>query len=291
MIERLVRDGTAVARSDGTLHDIFPVAVYAAEGEALRDWVLREGATRTIEIGLGYGISALHICEGLLGNANPKARHLALDPYQATRFANCGLQFLEEAGVADIVEHHAEESQIALPRFLGEARSFHLAFVDGNHRFDGVFLDLVYLGRLVRAGGIVFVDDYQLPAVARAVSFCVTNLDWTLEEVSAADDLHRWAVLRDRPDTVVGLPRQPDLPGDHEVEVGPDGLGHRVSDGDPSPGEREHQRGLCHVELPQVRGDGGAEQATRGCPVREPLRLRRPHGRRLPLGRPGGRPT
>jgi hypothetical protein len=43
----------------------------------------------------------------------------------------------------------------------------------------------------------VFVDDYQLPAVARAVSFfCVTNLDWTLEEVSAADELHRWAVLR-----------------------------------------------------------------------------------------------
>jgi hypothetical protein len=30
----------------------------------------------------------------------------------------------------------------------------------------------------------------------RAVSFCVTNLGWTLEEVSAADDLHRWAVLR-----------------------------------------------------------------------------------------------
>jgi predicted O-methyltransferase YrrM len=196
VIERLVRGGTAVARSDGTLHSIFPVAVYAAEGEALREWVLREGATRAIEIGLGYGISALHICEGLLGNADPVARHVALDPYQATRFADCGLQFLEEAGIAQMVEHHAEESQIALPRFLDEARRFHLAFVDGNHRFDGVFLDLVFLGRLVRAGGIVFVDDYQLPAVARAASFCVTNLGWTLEEVSTADDLHRWAVLR-----------------------------------------------------------------------------------------------
>jgi predicted O-methyltransferase YrrM len=196
VIERLIRGGTAVARSDGTLHSIFPVAVYAAEGEALREWVLREGATRTIEIGLGYGISALHICEGLLGNADPVARHVALDPYQATRFADCGLQFLEEAGIAQMVEHHAEESQIALPRFLDEARRFHLAFVDGNHRFDGVFLDLVFLGRLVRAGGIVFVDDYQLPAVARAASFCVTNLGWTLEEVSTADDLHRWAVLR-----------------------------------------------------------------------------------------------
>jgi cephalosporin hydroxylase len=69
-----------------------------------------------------------------------------------------------------MVELHAEESQIALPRFLGEARRFHLAFVDGNHRFDGVFVDLVFLGRLVRAGGIVFVDDYQLPALGRGRS-------------------------------------------------------------------------------------------------------------------------
>jgi predicted O-methyltransferase YrrM len=98
--------------------------------------------------------------------------------------------------LAELVEFHAEESQVALPRFLTEGRRFDLAFVDGNHRFDAVFLDLVYLGRLVRAGGIVFLDDYQLPAVARAASFCVTNMGWKSEEVSAADDLHQWAVLR-----------------------------------------------------------------------------------------------
>jgi predicted O-methyltransferase YrrM len=197
VIERLVRDGTAVARSDGTLHDLFPVAASAAEGEALQGWVLREGATQTIEIGLGYGISTLHLCEGLLGNASEAtARHVAIDPYQARRFSDCGLQFLDEAGVAELVEHHAEESQIALPRLLGEGRSFDFAFVDGNHRFDGVFVDLYYLGRLVLPGGIIFLDDYQLPGVARAASFFVSNLGWTLKEVSAADDLHQWAVLR-----------------------------------------------------------------------------------------------
>ncbi len=196
VIERLLRDGTAVAHSDGTLHSLFPVAVSAAEGEALREWVLREKATETIEIGLGYGISALHVCEGLLANADPTARHVVIDPYQATRFSDCGLQLLDEAGVAGLVEHHAEESLIALPRFLGEGRTFDLAFVDGNHRFDGVFPDLVFLGRLVCPGGIVFLDDYQLPAVARAAAFFVANLGWTLEEVSAADDLHQWAVLR-----------------------------------------------------------------------------------------------
>ncbi len=197
VIERLVREGSAVARSDGTVHDLFPVAASAAEGEALRGWVIREEATQTLEIGLGYGISALHICEGLLrSNTGPAARHHVVDPYQARRFSNCGLQFLEDAGVSGLVEHHAEESQIALPRFLGEGRSFDLAFVDGNHRFDGVFVDLYYLGRLVRSGGIVFIDDYQLPAVARAASFFLTNVGWSLEEVSAWDDLHRWGVLR-----------------------------------------------------------------------------------------------
>ena len=68
--------------------------------------------------------------------------------------------------------------------------------MDGNHRFDGIFLDLVYLGRLLRPGAIVVADDYQLPAVARAVSYCVTNLGWRAGAVSPPDDLHQWAVLR-----------------------------------------------------------------------------------------------
>jgi predicted O-methyltransferase YrrM len=196
VITRLVHDGAAVARSDGKVHTLFPVAVSAAEGEALRDWVTRTGATRTIEIGLGYGISALFACDGLLRNRDLTARHVVIDPHQSTRFGNCGLQFLDEAGLVPMVEYHTEESQIVLPRLLGEGRSFDLAFVDGNHRFDGVFLDLIYLGRLVRPGGVIFVDDYQLAAVARAVSFCVTNLGWTLEEVSAGDAVHQWAVVR-----------------------------------------------------------------------------------------------
>jgi predicted O-methyltransferase YrrM len=113
---------------------------------------------------------------------------------RGSRIAGCAVP--QGSGVAELVEHQAEESQIALPRFLGEAWRFDLAFVDGNHRFDGVFVDLSYLGRLVRPGGIVFLDDYQLPAVAQAASYFLTNVGWRLKEVSAWDDLHRWAVLR-----------------------------------------------------------------------------------------------
>jgi predicted O-methyltransferase YrrM len=196
VLARLVREGSAVARRDGTVHRLFPVAVGPAEGEALRRWVIAEGAARTVETGFGYGVSALFICEGLLTNGDPGARHVVIDPHQATRFADCGLQFVDEAGAAGMVEHLSAESLIALPRLLGEGRVFDLAFVDGNHRFDGVFVDLVYLNRLVRPGGVVMLDDYHLPGVARAASFFRTNLGWTLEEASAPDGRHRWAVLR-----------------------------------------------------------------------------------------------
>jgi predicted O-methyltransferase YrrM len=199
VIDRLLNDRTAVARLNGSTHQLFPVAIPAAEGVALRDWVRRERASNTIEIGLGYGISALFICEALLTNRAADPHHVVLDPNQETRFAGCGLQFLDEAGVARLIEYHPEPSEIVLPRLLAEGRGFDLAFVDGNHRFDGVFLDLVYLGWLVRKGGIIFVDDYQLPSIARAVSFCTTNLQWTIEDMSTQDPRHQWAVLRTAP--------------------------------------------------------------------------------------------
>ena len=184
VIERLVAEGSVVARSDGTKHSVFPVAVSPVEGEVLRKWVAREDASQTIEIGLGYGFSALHICECLLSNGRPDALHIVLDPSQATRFADCGLQVLEEAGISRLVEHHAEFSEIALPQFLKEGRSFDLGFIDGNHRFDGVFLDLFYLGRMVRRGGIIMLDDYDYPGIERAVSFFLTNLGWTIEDTA-----------------------------------------------------------------------------------------------------------
>ena len=118
VIERLFRDGTAIARSDGSSHTLFPVAVSEAEGSALRAWVIRERVTRTIEIGLGYGISALFIGDALLQSGGEHAQHVAIDPNQTTRFAGCGLQFLEDAGLSALVEFHEEGSQFALPRFL-----------------------------------------------------------------------------------------------------------------------------------------------------------------------------
>ena len=48
---------------------------------------------------------------------------------------------------------------------MSEGRRFDLALVDGNHRFDAVFVDVYYLARLLRPGGIVSVHDHHLPGI------------------------------------------------------------------------------------------------------------------------------
>lgn len=171
-----------------------PIAIGPAEGAALGDWVRREGARRTLETGLGYAVSTLFICEALLANS-PDGRHVAMDPNLRRGHAGEGLETLEQAGVRDLVEFYGEGSEVVLPRLLAEGRRFDLAFVDGNHRFEGVFLDLVYCGKLVTPGVVVFADDVQLPAVRHAAQFFVANLGWTIE-YEGREDEHEWVVLR-----------------------------------------------------------------------------------------------
>jgi GNAT superfamily N-acetyltransferase/predicted O-methyltransferase YrrM len=200
VLDRLVSSGVVVTPNGGQ-RELFPVAIGPAEGAALRDWVHREDARRTIESGLGFAISTLFICQGLLAN-DPDGHHVAADPYQLvplpshrTSYDGVGLQILEEAGVRDLVDFYPEESQIVFPRLLAAGKQFDLAFVDGNHRFESVFLDLIYAGRLLKDGGVVFVDDTQLPGVERATAFCVSKLGWTIED-RGKEDAHEWAVLR-----------------------------------------------------------------------------------------------
>jgi predicted O-methyltransferase YrrM len=192
--------------------DLFPVAIGPEEGSALHEWVRRERAVRTLETGLGFAVSTLFICEALLANG-PSAQHVAADPYQfseaarhETAYRGVGLEILEEAGVRELVEFHAEESQILLPRLLAGGRRFDFAFLDGNHRFEGVFLDLIYSGRLLKPGGIVFADDAQLPAVKKAIGFCVGNLGWIVEDEGRETDVHEWVVLRTGPSELLQRP-------------------------------------------------------------------------------------
>jgi predicted O-methyltransferase YrrM len=177
-----------VSDASGARVDLAPHSLERAQGEALRDLAIAELAERTIEVGLALGMSALFLCQAVLPRG---VRHVAIDPFQRESWNGAGLRTLREAGVEDMVEVIEEESQLALPRLVGEGREFDLAFVDGDHRFEGVFLDLYFMTRLVRPDGVVVVDDMWMPAVRTAVAYVERNLGATLEP-DALPNAFRW---------------------------------------------------------------------------------------------------
>jgi predicted O-methyltransferase YrrM len=190
-IDEIYARGTAPAVV-GDPVALAPHSIERSQGEALRELARAEEASRTIEVGLALGMSALFLCQALSASGG---RHVAIDPFQTESWRGAGLRTLADAGVASLVEVIEEESQIALPRLLSEGCEFDLAFVDGDHRFEGVFLDLYFMTRLVRPGGVVVVDDMWMPAVRTAVAYVERNLGATLES-GVLPDGFRWRPRR-----------------------------------------------------------------------------------------------
>lgn len=62
-------------------------------------------------------------------------------------------------------------SSLALPQLLAEGVVADAAFVDGSHRFHEVFVDLYFLRKIVRPGGLIVIDDDWWPSVHTAAQY------------------------------------------------------------------------------------------------------------------------
>jgi predicted O-methyltransferase YrrM len=135
------------------------VTVPERDCDALRDLLIAEGAETVVEVGLAYGRSALAIGEALISVGAGRPLHVIIDPLQATEWSNVGWQLLRSAGLDTIARLVLRPSSMALPQLVAEGLAADAAFVDGSHRFHEVFVDLSFLRKLVRPGGIVVLDD------------------------------------------------------------------------------------------------------------------------------------
>lgn len=174
---RLHAQGPARTRPiDG---DFERVALPASDGDALRDLLVEHRVRSVIEIGLAYGSSALAIGEALCSAGDVEISHTIIDPFQATSFQNAGWDVLTDAGLARHTTFIPEPSSIALAQLTSSGVVADAAFVDGSHRFHEVFVDLYFLRKLVRPGGLIVLDDAEWPSVATALRYYDLNVGWT----------------------------------------------------------------------------------------------------------------
>lgn len=174
---RLRREGPVWTRRPDL--DFETVTLPEHDCDLLRDLLIAEHVGTVVEIGLAYGSSALAIGEALLTVAAPDPRHIVIDPFQQEAFAGVGWDVVRAAGLESIATLVEAPSSMALPRLVADGVVADAAFVDGSHRFHEVFLDLYFLRKIVRPGGLIVLDDDWTPSVRTAIRYYERNLGWT----------------------------------------------------------------------------------------------------------------
>jgi predicted O-methyltransferase YrrM len=169
-----------VLGDDGNYHSIYQTSVTRARGEFIRDVCLRTAATSTLEIGMAWGLSTLFILEALLSNGAKAASHVVIDPLQFSKFHGAGLSLIREVGGTELITFFEEPSQLRLPKLVSEGRQFDLAFIDGDHKFDGVFVDFFFIHKLLKPGGTVIFDDFWFDPVYLTCRFAELNYGYSL---------------------------------------------------------------------------------------------------------------
>jgi predicted O-methyltransferase YrrM len=143
------------------------------EGDLISKVVESVRPTTSLEVGFAYGVSTLFICEALAKIGKP-AQHIVVDPFQFSEWRGIGLRNVKCAGYGQFLELREEPSEIALPQLLRENTVLDVAIIDGWHTFDHALVDLFYVNRMLRVGGVVVLDDSSMPAVGKLVDHILT---------------------------------------------------------------------------------------------------------------------
>lgn len=182
-LQALLAAGSTTGRTGTLFRDI--AAASTTANLILLQLLLQERQPRhTLEVGLAFGASTLVFAHHHARHAGEGPGHIAIDPFQATVWDHAGLELLASAKVGDRVRHLPEFSSQALPNLLSEGLPVDLAYIDGSHLFEDVFVDFYYVARLLSAGGLVLFDDSTLPDVRKVIAFIRRNLNGHFQPVS-----------------------------------------------------------------------------------------------------------
>jgi predicted O-methyltransferase YrrM len=134
------------------------------KGEQLYETVRKHGFTRCLEIGCLFGFSSLYLAQACAENGGrldivDRPQQVVNWDGEQVDLGNAAERHIEEAGYNDRVTFYRESSLSALPKLRRLGKRYDFAFVDGEHRFSGVLLDIINVDRVLDIGGAIALDD------------------------------------------------------------------------------------------------------------------------------------
>jgi predicted O-methyltransferase YrrM len=125
-------------------------------------------ASRCLEVGLAYGLSALHICEAIEECEN--AVYYSIDINEGG-WGGVGLKNLIDAGYGSFVKFNHGYSHEILPKLCSDNVELDFAYVDTSKVFDVVLTDAYYINQMLKVGGVIVLDDCNTPGINRLIRY------------------------------------------------------------------------------------------------------------------------
>ena len=162
-----------LAKWTPTIRQSDHIKTWTGDGELAYIMEQATKASFAVEIGTYLGKSAKCMLD-----ANPNLHLWCVDPGIVDFISETACYFMRDEiaqGRCEVIKKYSQEAAPMLEHMRGK---LDLVFIDGNHAFDYVYLDLKLWVPLVRSGGIVCGHDWEAPPsypkkndVARAVEF------------------------------------------------------------------------------------------------------------------------
>lgn len=138
------------------------------EAKFIYNFIKSKGIKTTLETGFAYAKSASHII------AATNEKHIAIDPFQ-NNYQRLGLKNIERLGLEKLLDFREDYSHNVLPELIKTGEKFEFIFIDGDHKFDGEFIDFYYADLLLEKNGFILLHDTWMRSTRLVMEFIKTN--------------------------------------------------------------------------------------------------------------------
>ena len=172
-----------------TSMDLGHMAIELSNCHYIFEFLAKHKITRTLEIGLGEGASAMAILTAT------GTMHTAID---SLIYCTKGPGNLKKIGCFERLRLLKSLSHIALPKLCDVEEQFQFTFIAGGCRFEDFFIDFAYASHLTEMGGFIMMPDKELPAMPAMIKYIAANRpDYIALPTPAYSNMCLWQKVAD----------------------------------------------------------------------------------------------
>ena len=154
----------------------------------IQELILEAKPSKTLEIGLAYGISTIAILDALSELKTP-FHHIVIDPFQRDAWKDIGLLNIEKGGFLDNVTFYSRFSDQVLPALYSENARIQFAYIDSTKVFDILMTDVYFITKIMDINGMLVLDDCGFPGIRTLVRFLSQHPSYVIHKSFSKDPI------------------------------------------------------------------------------------------------------